>query len=153
MLSCLVIIKHTKWLVLYVGLSLHPFVLFFQAIGSILEFGGKISFTNNNAKGFDGGALHLLTSQIILNTGAHLEFVNNTGGYDTTIVVLCYHGNHHSLGASIVVNTGTIVPVFARNFHNPNCFIQDANRDLPPDQWEQVCTMYTQILSLYCYLY
>ena len=131
------------------------FVLLFKAIGSIIEFGGKTSFTNNNAKGFDGGALYLLTSQIILNTGAQLEFVNNTGGYATTIVALCYHGNHHRLGASIVVNTGIILPVFARNVHNPNCFIQDANHELPPDQWEQVCTTYistlTVLLSLLMY--
>ena len=59
------------------------FALLFKAIGSVIEFGGKTSFTNNIAKGFDGGALYLLTSQIILNTGAQLEFVNNTGWYDS----------------------------------------------------------------------
>ena len=48
-----------------------------------MELKGNISFTNNNAEGYDGGALHMLTSsQITLNTGAHLEFINNTGGYD-----------------------------------------------------------------------
>ena len=119
------------------------FVLIFKAIGSIIEFGGKISFTNNNAKGFDGGALHLLTSQMVLNIGAHLEFVNNTGGYVAmTIVILCYCSNHHRIGASIVVDTGTILPVFAKNVHNPLCFIHDVNHDanhyLPPDQREQV---------------
>ena len=51
-------------------------------MGAALKLNGSISFTNNNAKGFDGGALYMLTfSQITLNTGAHLEFINNTGGY------------------------------------------------------------------------
>ena len=56
----------------------------YKAIGAAVEFNGKISFTNNNAKGYDGGSLYMLTySQVTLNTGTHLEFVNNTGGYDT----------------------------------------------------------------------
>ena len=50
-----------------------------------------MSFTNNNAEGFDGGALYMLTSsQITVNTGAHLEFINNTGGYDLLIYVATY---------------------------------------------------------------
>ena len=59
----------------------------FKTIGAAVEFVGNISFTNNNAEGYDGGALYMLTSsQITLNTGAHLEFVNNTGGYDVSTV-------------------------------------------------------------------
>ena len=58
----------------------------FKAIGAAVEFAGNVSFTNNNAQGYDGGALYMLTSsQITLNTGAHLKFVNNTGGYDVYI--------------------------------------------------------------------
>ena len=60
-----------------------------KAIGAAIEFVGNISFTNNNAEGYDGGALYMLTSsQITLNTGAHLEFINNTGGYDVAIYLL-----------------------------------------------------------------
>ena len=61
---------------------------FGQAIGAAVGLSGNVSFINNNAKGFDGGALYMLTSsQIILNNATHLEFVNNTGGYDTLIVL------------------------------------------------------------------
>ena len=108
----------------------HICVSIFKAIGAVLEFTGNVSFTNNHAEDSDGGALYLLTSsQIMLKSGAHLEFVNNTGGYDITnysyMVVLCYcAGNHHRLGAAIVVDTGTVLPVFARNLYNPLCFIR-----------------------------
>ena len=62
---------------------------FFKAIGATIEFDGNISFTNNHAESSDGGALHMLTSsQITLNSGAHLEFINNTGGYDMAIVTI-----------------------------------------------------------------
>ena len=61
------------------------FVFIFKAIGTVVEFTGNVSFTNNHAEGSNGGALYLLTSsQIMLKSGAHLEFVNNTGGYDIT---------------------------------------------------------------------
>ena len=59
-------------------------IYLFKAIGSKIIFNGNISFINNNAEGFDGGAIYMLTfSQMILNPGAHLIFVNNTGGYVT----------------------------------------------------------------------
>ena len=61
-------------------------------------------------------------------------------------------GNHHRLGASIVVDTGTVLPVFARNLYNPRCFIRYSDPNLIPDQWEQVHT-HIQMHSLYCYLY
>ena len=61
---------------MYIHLSIY------KAIGAAIEINGNVSFTNNNAKGFDGGALYMLTSsQITLNTGTDLKFVNNTGGY------------------------------------------------------------------------
>ena len=48
----------------------------------MLKFDGNISFISNHAEGSDGVALYLLTSsQIMLNAGVHLKFVNNTGGY------------------------------------------------------------------------
>ena len=70
-------------------------MLLLKAIGSIVKFDGNVSFTNNNGEDSDGGALYLLTSsQITLGTGAHLAFVNNTGGYDMAnyiaVVLLCW---------------------------------------------------------------
>ena len=53
---------------------------------------------------------------------------------------LCYFVNHHRLGASIVVDTGTILPVFAKNYYNPLCFIQYPDPEVPPVQWEKVST-------------
>ena len=50
-------------------------------IGSKLNFHGNVTFINNDAEGIDGGAIYMLTfSQMILNAGAHLKFINNTGG-------------------------------------------------------------------------
>ena len=67
------------------------FVFIFKAIDTVVEFTGNVSFTNNHAEGSDGGALYLLTSsQIMLKSGAHLEFVNNTGGYDITNYIWWY---------------------------------------------------------------
>ena len=65
-------------------------------------------------------------------------------------------GNHHRLGAAIVVDTGTVLPVFARNLYNPRCFIRYSDPNLIPDQWEQVHThTYTNafivLLSLLLY--
>ena len=58
-------------------------------IGAKVDFYGNISFTNNNAEGFDGGAMYMLTfSQMTLNDGAQLEFTNNTGGYDNCVMVM-----------------------------------------------------------------
>lgn len=114
------------------------FAYFFKAIGAAIEFNGNVSFTNNDAESSDGGALYLLTSsQILVNIGTNLEFVNNTGGYVATML-LCYHGDHHRLGASIVVAAGTVLPVFARNYYNPLCFIQYPDPEMPPIQWDKV---------------
>ena len=55
-----------------------------------------------------------------------------------TTVILCYYAGKHRLGASIVVDTGTILPVFARNVHNPLCFLHYHDHELSPDQWQQV---------------
>ena len=61
-----------------------------KAIGTTINFYGKVSFTNNNAEGYDGGAIYLLTfSQMTLNDGVQLEFTNNTGGYDNCVMVMC----------------------------------------------------------------
>ena len=66
-------------------------VFLFKAIGAVVEFTGNVSFTDNHAEGSDGGALYLLTSsQIMLSSGAHLEFVDNTGGYDTCYIIFSY---------------------------------------------------------------
>ena len=47
---------------------------------------------------------------------------------------------NHRLGASIVVDTGTVLPVFARNLYNPLCFIQYPHPEVPPVEWEKVST-------------
>ena len=52
----------------------------------------------------------------------------------------------YRLGASIVVDTGTILPVFARNLYNSLCFIQYPDREVPPVQWEQVSPTYTKFI-------
>lgn len=49
-------------------------------IAGIVEFQGPVKFHFNNAVGFDGGAIYLLTfSQLFLQNDTQLEFVNNTG--------------------------------------------------------------------------
>lgn len=52
--------------------------------------------------------------------------------------VLCCYSNCHRLGAAIVVATGTVLPVFARNYYNPLCFIQYPFSDIPPVDWTKV---------------
>ena len=48
-------------------------------IKSIVEFHGNTTFHSNTVDSV-GGALYLLSSsQILLHTNAHLEFINNTG--------------------------------------------------------------------------
>ena len=42
------------------------------------------------------------------------------------------------LGASIVVAAGTVMPVFAKNYYNPLCFIQYLHPTVPPVEWDQV---------------
>ena len=56
----------------------------------------------------------------------------------------------YRLGASIVVDTGTVLPVFARNLHNPLCFIQYPDCDVPPVQWEHIRTTYTVHQYTHC---
>lgn len=119
--------------------TIHAFL--FKAIGAAVEFAGNVSFTNNNAKGFDGGALYMLTfSQITLATSAHLEFINNTGGYAVTTYysTVLLRLPLYRLGASIVVVTGTVLSVFAKNYYNPLCFIQYPDPEVPPVHWEEV---------------
>ena len=45
-----------------------------------IAFGGPVVFSDNNAEAYDGGAVYLLSfSQLVLQTGGHLYFTNNTG--------------------------------------------------------------------------
>ena len=45
-----------------------------------VELQGPVKFYSNNAVGFDGGAIYLLSySQLLLQNDTQLEFVNNTG--------------------------------------------------------------------------
>ena len=64
---------------------------YYKAIGSRLAFTGNVSFINNNAEGFDGAAIYMLTfSQMTLYPGAHLRFINNTGGYEKCDIAILY---------------------------------------------------------------
>ncbi len=60
-----------------------------------------------------------------------------------------YHTYIHRLGASIVVAAGTVLPMFARNYYNPLCFIQYPHSDVPPVHWEQVRPHTSTISVLY----
>ena len=53
-----------------------------KAIGGKMEYCNEVNFINNKVDGSVGGAVyHLSSSQMFLNNGTHLEFVNNTGRY------------------------------------------------------------------------
>ena len=75
-----------------ISVKLATVAVSFKVIGSKLSFYGNISFIHNNAEGIDGGAIYMLTfSQMILNAGAHLKFINNTGGYVTLYTISCMY--------------------------------------------------------------
>ena len=51
-----------------------------KVITGRVELQGQIKFYSNNAVGFDGGAIYLLSySQLFLQNDTQLEFINNTG--------------------------------------------------------------------------
>ena len=53
-----------------------------KVVAGRVEFQGPVTFHSNNAIGFDGGAIYLLSfSQLFLQNNTQLEFVNNTGRY------------------------------------------------------------------------
>ena len=53
-----------------------------KVITGKVKFQGSVKFYSNNAIGFDGGAVYLLSfSQLLLENNTQLEFTNNTGRY------------------------------------------------------------------------
>ena len=59
-----------------------PFVLPLKVVGGRMKFFDEVSFVHNRVDGSLGGALYLLSfSQMVLEAGAHLSFINNAGRY------------------------------------------------------------------------
>ena len=55
-----------------------------------------------------------------------------------------------------MIDSQIILPlVFERNYFNPQCFIQHTSSYLPPNQWDQVCTifMYSLVVAISLYSY
>ena len=51
-----------------------------KVITGRVELQGPVRFYSNNAVGFDGGAIYLLSySQLFLQNDTQLELINNTG--------------------------------------------------------------------------
>lgn len=61
-----------------------------QMITGRVEFQGTVKFYSNSALGVDGGAVYLLSfSQLFLQNGLQLEFVNNIGRYGPVYTHTC----------------------------------------------------------------
>ncbi len=59
-------------------MSIGDIKIFFQIIGSLVDFEGELSFINNTA--FEEGALSLLSyGQIRVHRGLSLNFIGNNG--------------------------------------------------------------------------
>ena len=83
----------------------------------VLNVYGHVTFANNT--GFNGGALFMLSSQIILHPGSTVVFLGNRArGVGGAIFVW-----EHLMGEFIHVN-------------NPDCFIAYSDPKLPPLQWK-----------------
>ena len=62
---------------------------------SIVEFQGNVTFNSNTVDSV-GGALYLrLSSQIILHSNAHLEFIKNTGRQVSIMFQRCICIKYH----------------------------------------------------------
>ena len=56
------------------------YIQIIKVITGRVELQGPVKFYSNNAVGFDGGAIYLLSySQLLIQSDTQLEFVNNTG--------------------------------------------------------------------------
>lgn len=61
-------------------LTIYIYVCIIKVISGKIIFQGSVKFYSNNAIGFDGGAVYLLSfSQMFLENNTQLEFINNTG--------------------------------------------------------------------------
>ena len=64
-----------------------------QVVAGNIDFSGPITFVDNDAETFDGGAIYLLSfSQFTLYPGAYLDFINNAGRYICNFVLM--HKQH-----------------------------------------------------------
>jgi len=60
-------------------------------IGTTIEFNGSATFIHNNADSVNGGAIVLIShSQIFLNHGATVDFIENIGRYVCIIYTGCF---------------------------------------------------------------
>jgi len=120
-----------------------------------------VEFDGNNVENYDGGALYLNSlSQIVLHSGAFLNFVDNTGrcvciieDYSTVfsyrlpfhvhylrglyIRLLCF--SFFSFGAGIVVETPSRLSLFIGRTTNL-CFMQYEKQFVPSRTWTNVST-------------
>ena len=65
-------------------------LLLFQLIGTKMKFDGPTTFICNNAETINGGAIFLISfSQIVLNYGAKVDFIDNIGRYVLATCNLC----------------------------------------------------------------
>jgi predicted outer membrane repeat protein len=90
--------------------------------GSLASWEGDISFCDNqnHPEGLSG-AVHVSSfSQLLLNPGVNVSFINNTG----------------QEGAAVVVQSPRISSGFARTLQSPQCFVQFSDSTKPPDEWE-----------------
>ena len=63
--------------------------IFAKVIAGIVYFENHVIFINNNANNSVGGALYLLSfSQLYLMENTNLSFINNTGRYNNTHLVI-----------------------------------------------------------------
>ena len=97
-----------------------------QMTASVVGFYGFTKF-HFNAVHDVGGALYLLSSsQMILHSNTHLEFVNNTGRQVYCVISLllaiCVYIIYSRLGAALVVETGIVVSV--ETYNKLRCFLQ-----------------------------
>ncbi|XP_065897579.1 uncharacterized protein [Dysidea avara] len=98
-----------------------------RALSSTLLFYGHVEFDGNNVEKYDGGALYLNSlSQMVLHSGAFLNFVNNTGSFGAGIVVEA--PNRFSLSIGRTTNL---------------CFMQYEKQFVPPRAWTNVGINFT----------
>ncbi|XP_065897582.1 uncharacterized protein [Dysidea avara] len=93
-----------------------------RALSSTLSFYGHVELGGNNVENYDGGALYLTSlSQMVLHSGAFLNFVDNTGSFGAGIVAET--PNRFSLSIGRTTNL---------------CFMQYEEPFVPPRNWTNV---------------
>ena len=120
----------TQTLILY-------FRIISQIVGANMLLNGTLDFIGNNAENLDGGALYIISrSQVVMQRGSQMNFIENRG----------------SLGSSIVVETQHIQTGLLRTVNNPLCFLRYSDDSLPgiipPSEWREVRSNATSSNSL-----